>query len=127
VRALFPAVWSSRGVREAFLGYGLSQRKEFLSISDKRRAKYAAAYLRVLYNGWELLQSGTFTVRIADTPVGDQIRAFKEGDFATDEVIRICDHWQNKIEEAYTRNPDKQVDMDKVNDVLLAIRREFWV
>ena len=126
VRALFPYIWSSKGVHDAFIGYGINQRKKFLDNKDNRRAKYAAAYLRTLYNAWELLHTGTFTVRIADTPVGYQVRNFKQGSFTIGEVIDLCESWQEKVDEAYALHPDKETDLDRVNETLLAIRKEFW-
>jgi predicted nucleotidyltransferase len=64
VRALFPSVWSSIGVASAFTGYAHNQRKKLLDDKDKRRNKYATAYVRTLYNAWELLSTGTFHVDV---------------------------------------------------------------
>lgn len=33
---LFDAVWNAKGVRDAFIGYGLNQRKKFLEDKDER-------------------------------------------------------------------------------------------
>lgn len=126
LRDLFPHVWSSRAVRDAFIGYGLNQRKKFLDNKDNRRAKYAAAYLRTLYNAYELLTTGTFTIRIVDTPVGAGVARFKVGDFSIGEVVDVCAAWQGKVEAAYAQRPEKQPDMDKVNAFLLDARRAFW-
>lgn len=126
LRELFPYVWSSVGVRDAFIGYGLNQQKKFLDNKDNRRAKYAAAYLRTLYNGWELLSTGTFTIKIADTPVGETVRKFKSGDFTIGEVIDVCQGWIARVHIAYEKNPKKQPNIEKINEVLLSIRRNHW-
>lgn len=66
VQNLFPYLWSSDGVKNAFLGYSHSQRKKFLEEVDdtKRIWKYATAYARVLLLGIELLRYGTMTVNV---------------------------------------------------------------
>lgn len=51
LRALFPHVWNSNDVKNAFIGYGLNQRKKFLDGKDNRPNKFAAAYLRSLVCG----------------------------------------------------------------------------
>ena len=123
LRALFPHVWSAKGVMDAFIGYGLNQRKKFLNKKDDRPHKFAAAYLRSLFNGAELLTRGTFTIRIADTEVGDDVRRFKEGDYEVGEVIQICSEWEDRVRKAYELNTDKQPDLEKVNDFLLSVRK----
>lgn len=123
---LFSCVWSSKYVKDAFIGYGLNQRKKFLDNKDSRANKYAAAYLRTLYNGYELLTTGTFTVRIIDTEVGFWVKKWKEGDFGIGEVMEICSYWQKKLENAYTTGTEKNADIDSVNNFLLRIRKNFW-
>ena len=56
-------------------------------------AKYAAAYVRVLYNLYELLDRGTFTVRIAETEVGTDMARLKAGQVRTGEVIDMGERW----------------------------------
>jgi predicted nucleotidyltransferase len=126
LRELFPYVWSSRAVRDAFIGYGLNQRKKFLDNKDKRGPKYAAAFLRTLFNAWELLTFGTFTVRIADTPIGETVKRFKQGEYTIGEVIQTCQNAIENVDEAYEKMPEKHADIDKVNDFLLDVRKAFW-
>lgn len=126
LRGLFPYVWNSADVKNAFIGYGINQRKKFFDNKDSRAPKYAAAYLRVLYNAYELLSTGTFTIRIADTEVGEQVRRFKNGEFTHGEVIQACWDWETKVIQAFNKNPDKKTDLKPVNDFLLRVRKEFW-
>ncbi|MHB8483852.1 MAG: nucleotidyltransferase domain-containing protein [Nitrospiria bacterium] len=126
LRELFPYVWNSKGVRDAFIGYAFNQQKKFLEDKDNRASKYAAAYLRTLYNAWELLSTGTFTVRISDTPIGQQVKRFKEGDWSVGEVMQSTSDWQKKVEEAYEKNPYKQTDLEKIDEFLLKIRKAYW-
>lgn len=127
LRALFPYVWSSTNVMNAFIGYGLNQRKKFLERKDTRPAKYAAAHLRVLYNAWELLTTGTFTIKISDTPVGDDVRRFKTGQYTSaGDVIDKCIIWEDKVKSAYADNPNKQTEYEKINEFLLKVRQSNW-
>lgn len=128
MRDLFPAVWNSIGVKNAFIGYGMNQRKKFLEDKDARPNKYAAAYLRSLYNGYELLTTGTFTIRTADTEIGQLVRDYKEGRFGgKGDVINECIKWEQKVIEAYNENPDKKTDMEAVNAFLLKVRKHYLV
>lgn len=126
IRALFPYVWNAKRVRDAFIGYGLNQRKKFLDNKDNRKNKYATAYLRTLYQAWELLTTGTFTVRVADSEVGNSLKRFKSGSYDIGEVINRCMFWENKVREAAERC-DKETDFDQINAVLLKLRYKHWV
>jgi predicted nucleotidyltransferase len=122
---LFPHVWNSEDVKNAFIGYGLNQRKKFFENQDNRAPKYATAYLRTLYNAWELLSTGTFHLDMTDTPVFEQLKRFKAGDYTIGEVIQSCYEWQTKVELAYKKNPNKMTDLEPVNQFLLDIRKYY--
>lgn len=126
LRALFPYIWNSQGVRDAFIGYGLNQRKKFLDGKDGRPAKFAAAFARSLYNAKELLETGTFTVRIGDLPFGKTVMKWKQGNYEVGEVIGVCYKLEEEVRQAYEKNPNKETDMDKVNEFLLKVRRQFF-
>lgn len=127
LRELFPCVWNSKGVKDAFIGYGLNQRKKFLDNADNRAPKYAAAYLRTLFSGWQLLTTGTFIVRIVDTEIGATARRFKSGEFESfGEVIDVCNYWQGKMIDAFNDLPKKETELEPVNEYLLALRRDYW-
>lgn len=124
---LFPHVWNSQYVKDAFIGYGVNQRKKFFDNKDKRAPKYATAYLRVLYNAYELLSRGVFSVNLTGTPVYEHCKRFKAGDCTPGEVINECFRWETKVLKAYKANPDKKTNMEPVNEFLLKVRKEFWV
>lgn len=126
LQQLFPHVWNSTDVKNAFIGYGLNQRKKFFDNKDSRAPKYATAYLRVLYNAWELLSTGTFSVDLHGSPVYEQCKRFKAGDYQVGEVIQACFEWETKVLEAYKQNPDKQTNLEPINRFLLKVRKEFW-
>ena len=128
LRDLFPYVWNANDVKNAFIGYGVNQRKKFFDNKDNRAPKYAAAYARVLYNARELLETGTFTIRIADTEIGTTIRKFKDGEYTPGEVIQVCWDLETKVLQAFKsgKYKNKETDVRPVNDFLLRVRREFW-
>lgn len=126
IQSLFPHVWNSIDVMNAFIGYGLNQRKKFLDAKDQRPQKYACAYLRTLYQGWELLSTGTFTVRIADTEVGETLRRWKSGNWKLGEVMEVCAEYEKKVREAYDKNPYKETNVEPINEFLLKVRKENW-
>lgn len=126
LRELFPHVWNSTAVKDAFVGYGINQRKKFFDNRDKRAPKYACAYLRVLYNAWELLSTGTFNVDLTDTPVYEACKRFKRGDYTPGEVINECFKWETEVLKAYKQNPDKKTNFEPINEFLLKVRKELW-
>ena len=126
LRALFPYIWNSTDVKNAFIGYGINQRKKFFDKKDNRSPKYATAYLRVLYNAWQLLSTGTFDVNLEGSPVYELCKRFKAGDYEVGEVIQHCFDWETRVLQAYKQNPDKEADLEPVNEFLLKVRKEFW-
>jgi predicted nucleotidyltransferase len=126
IRDLFPHVWNSNDVKNAFVGYGLNQRKKFFDDKDKRAPKYACSYLRVLYNAWQLLSTGTFSVSLVGSPVFELCKKFKAGDYKVGEVIQNCFEWETKVLQAYKQNPDKKTNIEPVNELLLKIRQHYW-
>ena len=126
VQSLFPNVWNPKGVRDAFIGYGLNQRKKFLEDKDAKPAKYASAYLRVLDQAEQLLgTSGFLPVDMRDSPVYDTLKRWRVGEFTKGEVIDTCLRWQDAVEMAYIGCTHKP-NLDRVNKFLLDVRKEYW-
>jgi predicted nucleotidyltransferase len=125
---LFPHVWNSKAVHDAFLGYAHNQRKKLLHKEMGRPHKYAAAYLRVLYNAEELLNTGTFTIRIKDTEMGEYIAAVKNKSplISLGNIIDKCEELENRVHQAYENNPDKETDIDIVNRYLIDMREKYF-
>lgn len=126
LQGLFPHVWNSNDVRNAFVGYGLNQRKKFLDNKDVRPHKYAVAYLRTLYMATQLLETGDFSVDMTNEPIFPVLKRWKNKDYGLGEVIDITREWEGKVEVAYQKNPDKKTNIDPVNEFLLQVRKDFW-
>lgn len=126
IRALFPHVWNSKGVLDAFCGYSHNQRKKMLDNKDDRAAKYAVAYGRTLVQAKELLTTGTFSIKISATEHGDMLKKWKRGEFSYGEVIDFCEDQKKQLDEIYKSQPKKETNMEPVNEFLLKVRKEFW-
>jgi len=123
LRKQFQRVWNSRGVRDAFIGYGLNQRKKFLEKKDSRPNKYATAYLRTLVQAYYLFTVGELIIDMSQTEEYETLKRFKAGEYEVGEVIQKCWDWENKVKDAYEHNPDKQTDFDQINAWLVKIRK----
>jgi len=125
LQELFPYVWTPSRVRDAFIGYGLNQRKKMLEDRDTRWRKYAAAYLRVLYQGFVLLSTGSLFVDMRGSDVFNDLKRYKAGEVTMGEVVNTCKIWQARLEDAVADCPHKP-DVKKVNEFLLDVRRNHW-
>jgi hypothetical protein len=124
LRTLFPAVWAPKQAYDAFIGYADNQRKKLLDKKDARPAKYAAAYVRVLYNLCELLERGTFTVRTSETTIGETIGRIKTGSFKTGEVIDLGEELTTRAGKALLHSPQKP-QLERIDAFLIRIRKAF--
>lgn len=124
LRTLLPALWSPQRAYEAYLGYASNQRRKFLDKKDGRPAKYAVAYLRTLYNLCELLEFGTLTMRVIDTPIGRTLADIKGGAIRTGEVIDLGEYWMNECTKrlAHSRH---ESNPKAVDEYLVRLRRAF--
>lgn len=126
LQALFPHVWNSTDVFNAFRGYAKNQQKKFLDGKDTRPHKYAVAYLRTLYLAVQLLETGTFDLNMEKTPIFGSLLRWKNKDYRIGEVMDLTAKWDQKVVEAYERNKDKETNLEPINEFLLDIRRKFW-
>lgn len=124
LRSLFPEVWSSDKAFESFVNYAHNQRKKFLEKKDGRPEKYAAAYLRVLQNLCELLETGTFTTHIAHTDLGKIILAIKRGEYRTGEIIDMGEHLLFTAEKLRASSFHTG-NLTCINSFLIDIRHEY--
>lgn len=128
LRYLFKHAWNAHDSFNAFIGYGLNQRKKFLDKKDRRPNKFACAYIRTLANLIELLTTGDFSVEIKEQKFKDDLLRYKKGDYKTGEVIDHAETLTAVAIHALNASPfkDKQTEIEPINNVLLEIRRRFW-
>lgn len=126
LRTLLPHVWNPKAVRDAFIGYGLNQRKKMLEEKDARPWKYAAAYLRVLIQAERLLgPHGVLPVDFRYHEEYQTLMMFRNKIGTVGGVVDKCREWQDRVEAAAARCTHEP-DLGKVNDFLLRVRRARW-
>lgn len=124
LRLLLPALWSPQKAFEAFTNYANNQRTKLLDKKDGRPAKYAAAYIRILFNLCELLKAGSFHIRIGDTPAGEGVTRIKNGQYRLGEVMEWGEELTAQARHLIPGCRDES-DLPRINDFLVAIRRGF--
>jgi len=125
LQSIFPAIWNPKGVRDAFIGYGLNQRKKLLENKDSRPWKYACAYLRTLIQAEQLLSIGVLPVNLRHHEEYGTLMMFKNKIGTPGAVIDKCLVWHRRVEalaEVCTHEPD----LEKVNDFLMRVRSKHW-
>lgn len=136
LQELFPHVWSSKGVYEAFTGYGRNQRTKMLDDRDGKAGKFAVAWLRTLYNAAELLRFGTFELSVIGTPIEKVTRMWKTGHsqltkpgkdvrLTNGEVIDTCAEYEGIASYAYETMPPKETEFEPLIDYLDYTRNIF--
>ena len=126
LRALFDSVWNPQGVRDAFIGYGLNQRKKFLENKGKNSSKFAVAYLRTLYQAYVLLCDKRLKVSFENTPTLLRLlQGYRDGDFSPGLILDRCLFWQKEVEKAF-ETCKHEPNLTKVNQFLLKIRKDYW-
>jgi len=127
LRKLFPYVWSSKGVYDAYLNYSHNQRAKLLETQEKKRSrKYSLIYLMILHQGINILKNGELVINFSNSPIFETLKAVRDGQLSVGEIINICIFWEKELEDAYMKNKNKEVDYNKVNDFLLEVRKEFF-
>ncbi|MDR4458921.1 MAG: nucleotidyltransferase domain-containing protein [Nitrospirales bacterium] len=124
LRRLLPALCSPKKVVEAFTNYANNQRTKLLDKKDGRPAKYAAAYIRVLYNLCEWLKAGSFHIRIADTPAGERLTRIRKGQYRLGDIMDWGEELTQKAQDLLVVRRDES-DLPRINNFLVAIRRAF--
>ncbi len=128
IRELFPYFLSRRRIFHCYRGNAHKQRHLAVQAQNPdRRSKCAAHYLRILFNGIELLQSGDFTVRIVDSEIGDAVMRAKQGLLSLDEVTTLGQDLEARLETAYLNSTiEEQWNLEPINELLLSLRQKYW-
>jgi predicted nucleotidyltransferase len=122
---LFPYVWNPQGVFDAFVGYGLNQRKKMLDKKDNRQVKYAIAYLRTLYNLIELLTKKDFSLEIKESKIKETLMSIKQGLNSYGQIIDASEQLVYLAKMALSQCKHEP-NLEKVNEFLIDIRRRYW-
>lgn len=128
LRDLLGAVWEPKRVRDAFVGYGLNQRKKMLEDKDKRWQKYATAYLRTLIQAERLLTHGVMMVDFSRHEEYQTLLAFRNGLASIGQVVDKCKLWEVRVEAAMgsTTAQRQRPEPDAIDAFLLDIRKRYW-
>lgn len=127
LRKLFPHFLSRKPVGGAFRGFAQRQRKDMFSLTSARINKAVSHYLRVCYNGRELLDTGTMTLRIIDSPVGKLVMDAKLGIISPEEGLEIGLQMEEQMEAAFRRSIlPEQANIALVDQFQLRVRQSNW-
>jgi uncharacterized protein len=124
LQRLFTYVWNPQDAFNAFLGYGLNQRKKFLDKKDNRQDKYACAYIRTLIALIELLTNNDFNVKVPDI-YQEKLLRYKNGNYDMGEIINESEKLI-KIAKLKLQTCHNEQNKDFVNKFLLDIRKQYW-
>jgi hypothetical protein len=127
LRGLFPYIWEPKRAFDAFTGYGLNQRKKMLDNKDNRSRKYAVAYLRTLWNLYDLLTEGTFKLQVTNEAFKQELLEIKNGAgwLNIGYIINRAETLTNLAEERL-RFCKQKADPDKVNQFLIKVREDYF-
>jgi len=122
---LFPYIWNPQDAFNAFIGYGLNQRKKFLNKKDKKPGKFAVAYIRTLNYLLDLLEHKDFDIKVKKDLAKILMRYKKEGYYGMGEIINYAEELQ-KMATIKLKNCRHIPNINKVNEFLLEIRKRYW-
>lgn len=126
LKELFPYIWNPNDAFNAFVGYSNNQRKKLLDKKDDRGPKFACAYLRTLHNLKSLLKSGDFSLKIPkEIHLYNRLKDIRKGYFSMGDVINEAEEIVEDCKILRDKCKHKP-DLNKVNNFLLKVRKEFW-
>lgn len=127
---LWPHLVSRRQARDAFLGYARNQFKKMMdqeAVDTPRVWKFGTTYLRVLQQGIDLQETGTYSLAITDPAWRAQLMAVREGRCTRGQIIDNALRLQERLFRAETQSVLPEApNLDAVNQFLLQVRRDFW-
>ncbi len=127
LRRLFPKLLGRKPVFDRFSGFARREKHQIEEGEHKNINKKMSHYLRLLYNCTEMLQTGTMTIRIVDSPVGSIILAAKQGYMSIEEGMSLGSKWEEQLARAYENSSlPEQPDYGPANEFLLRMRRANW-
>lgn len=127
LRELFPYVYNPKNAFDAFVGYGMNQRKKMLDNHLDRWHKYATAYLRTVYNLCDLLSTGKFSLKVENEMFKTILMRIREQDsrYSPGSIIDMAEKYIS-VAKVHLETAKNTQDLGRVNEFLLKTRKEFW-
>lgn len=122
LKELFPYVWNSKDVFNAFRGYAYNQRKKFFNNKENRANKFLAAWLRTLWQGIKLLNTGSIQVNFFGSSFYNDLLEIRSGNYKKAEKLDLLFSLEKDLEKAYNNHSNKETDWKKMNKFLLKVR-----
>lgn len=127
---LFPAFIDMHQLFNAFIGYGVSQRKKMVENKDNRWAKYGVAYTRQLFYLRQMLATRDYVFEIKDEGEKKVLTEIRNLRWSPGQILDYCRVLRVELEaEAHRQKlltrPSTQ-DLNKVNMFLLNVRKAHW-
>lgn len=126
LRGLFKNVYDPKQAFNAFTGYANSQRKKLLDNHMNRRNKFATAYIRTLYNLIDLLETGTFSLKVEDRDRLIILKQLKYMEFHNGFVIDKAEQLTEEAKKLLDKAENKEYNPSIVNEFLIDVRRLYW-
>ena len=124
LKKMFSWVWNPHDCYNAFVGYGLNQRKKFLDKKDNRQDKYACAYIRTLIALHQLLTTEDFDILVPED-YRPMLMRFKKGNYSVGEIIDIAEKWTERCNLALGHCKHQPIP-SAVNSFLIDMRKKYW-
>lgn len=129
LRRLFPAVLARERIYESFKGYANNQLKKMLDNRQEevRTWKFAVAYLRVLYQGIELLNTGTYDPAITHVGRNHFLRDIKKGEHKKGTIVDQTEKLLVEMKQAYENSTiQEEPDLERINAYIYQIRQGYF-
>ena len=94
-------------------------------IAIQGNSKFAMHAIRLLKQGLECLRDGVVNVkRVKDR---EELLGIRNGKMSYEDLIKYADDLMKQLDEAYDKSPlPREVDMNKIEDLLIDIQSEFY-
>jgi len=132
-------IFISRNAGKRFSGYAQAQidklegRKSGMPYRPELTEKYgydikfAAHAARLVYQGWELLSTGTMALPMQGEE-GEFVRSVRRGEKTLAEVVNFVDLWKDELEwQIHNSDWPEQVDARKIDNLSTQIHMDNWL
>lgn len=125
MRELLPYMYDPRDAFNAFVGYSRNQQKKMLEDKTPRRNKAAIAYLRTLHNLIQLLETGSFPLKVENHVFRTYLMMIRGCHLETGEIMIAAGEMIRKASNLVLKTENRK-DLSKINDFLIRVRKENW-